>query len=450
MASYAFSRLFDYKALAMHYPAVKSEVREQPLNLTSIQNIVTGNNKFAIRLPQIENSFYLPSTFAFNFRITYNGVANTMKAALLGNALSHFSRIICVGEKDGVEIDSIDSNNGMLHNMLANMSMSHSEQECMQGWGKEVHGGSSNFGRLIQGTDAVHSYSIPLLSMFSMSNQAIPAFLTSFKFEFTMEAIANIMQLCSDEGATLPTSYTIDQISISVDTVRFENDAMSVLLQTYPSISLKTTGYRYSNAALAAGSSGRLSIPFQHSCVSLKEVFMYATVGDSVDKLFGGVGICRSFQLIINGSRRLPVHPVNALNPAELLRNIAICFDSYSSTNCASSITRKTIRSINATDGEMKEYIKTAGAPSVADMELGNAQAGEAKANKCYYAVDCEVLSSGDNSSLYTGINCREGTNTIELDIHTALPAPVVLHIWSSHDRVVSFDTQANQVIVVS
>jgi len=443
--TYAFSRLFDYKQAEMHFPCTKSEVREQPLNLTSITG--ASGNRFQIDLPRIENSFYIPSTFALNFRSTYTGSDASMGAVLLGNALSHFSNITCQGLKDGVVVDEC-LQPGLLHNLLVNASMNNAEKLGMQGWAYDACNGSGNFSRVITaGNNAIHSFSIPLLSVFAQSPEALPAFLSSFRFEFTLAAIADFTRTLT--GCTALTGYTLDKISLSCNVTRFENDAIAILAANYPKMAVKSTGYIYTAANIPAGSVGRVTVPWNHSVSSAKEVFMYAAVADAWDKQYGGVGIARGIQLIVNGSRRVPTHPLDCLSPAEIMKNLSICFDSYSSTNAASSITRQSINSINSTDGEMGEYVKSTAALTAPDAELGLQSLGRAMCNMTYIGIDLEGLSSNDTSSLYTGISTREGTGAIELDIHTALPSAATLYFWTSYDKIVSFDLVANRVEVV-
>jgi len=265
MSNFSFPEELNYSMLASMYPSRKSEYRRQPINTRTFG---TAGEEIQLILSKQENSFYNTNTLAVNFTVKYNGAVNSY---LIGSAYSHFSRQVWTAISTGNKMETIQ-NPGQLFNSIMNMTV---ESDTKQNLDTTIRfsGPYTNYGRWIDTNDQTQSYSLPLIGIMN-TNKLLPAFVTDFQLDLTLDAISNYIVATSDLSGALPTSIEITNVEIVCEVLTLEASSMAELLRDHPGlIRMKSSSYLFGSSQLAASDVGVKDITYAHSLNSLTDSY---------------------------------------------------------------------------------------------------------------------------------------------------------------------------------
>jgi len=318
MSNFSFPEELNYSMLASMYPSRKSEYRRQPLNTRVFS---TAGEDIQLILSEQENSFYNTNILAVNFTVQYTGAP--VNSYLIGSGYSHFSRQVWTAISSCTKMETIQ-NPGQLFNAVMNMTVDANTKQNGEPTMGFANGGYTNYGRSITTNDVIQSYSLPLIGIMN-TNKLLPAFISDFQLDLTLDAITNYIVTATDITSALPTGVAITNVEIVCEVLTLEASAMAELLRDYPGIiRMKSSSYLFGSSQLSALDSGVKDIIYSHSLNSLTEFIWWASPSDASDKTYGGVNSnlgSGGYQLIIN-SMPHPVQPVKCDRVAEAMYQI--------------------------------------------------------------------------------------------------------------------------------
>lgn len=438
MSNYAFPSELNFQQLASMYPCVKREYKRAPI--TGAGNYSGAGTEVQLVLNKQENTFWDPNTLALSFTVNWTTDANT-SAYLIGGGYSFFSRQVITALASGTKLETIQ-NVGQIVNTIHNMTLNGAEKDGLVHMGYDCYRGVTNVTKLV--TDAsgnkLQSYCIPLIGVLN-SSKLLPAFVSDLEIDLTLAAVADIMTLTTAVGATLPSVFTLSNVEIICEQITLEASGMSALLAAYPNmLSTKSSSLLYGSAPLAAGTVGNVDIQYNHSLASLKELIWWASAGTCIDKTFGGINPNIStggWQFIVNGEAK-PSQPVRCDKLADVMYQVQKAWGSLYSASHSGTMTRDGMRKAINAFGEYLAFPTTVAAEAVLD---------DNNCAKFYQCIDLEVINNLKDS-LFSGISTKDGTQTLRMNIATALGVAVTIHYYSHYDVIIDWDYM-NRVVSV-
>jgi hypothetical protein len=439
MSNFAFPSELNYQQLASMYPSTKRLYKRSPVTGAGSYN--GGGTEIQMVLNKQENTFWDMNTLALSFTVTWTTDANT-SAYLIGGGYSFFNRQVTTALASGTKLETIQ-NVGQIVNTIHNMTLTQSEKFSLVHMGYGGYRGDTNVTKLVlhadNASDKVQSFAIPIVGVLN-SSKLIPAFVSDIEIDFTLAAISDFMTVSNTVGATLPTNVVLSNIEICCEAITLEGSAMQQLLSMHPSIlSTKSSSLMYGSATLPVNSAGIVDVQYTHSLASLKELIWWASPAGNCEKNFGGVNPnigAGGWQFIVNGEAK-PSQPVRCDKVAEVCYEMQKAWGSLYSASHSGSMSRDAMRKAVNAFGEYKAFVTALGTDALSDDDT----------NKFYNCLDLEVINNLKDS-LFSGISTKDGTQTLRLNIATALGTACALHFFSHYDVIVDWD-YVNRVVSV-
>lgn len=453
--SYSFPSELDFHMLSKMYPSTKTEYRKQPFNQSSF---LAGSGSIAqVMLHKTERTFMNPQTAVLTFRVsglfdvgTTAATAADSIAYFVGNAWSAWSRYTSQ-QSGGQMIDQIDRPN-LLVSKILDMTLSADEKRAMVNMGFNETNPFANIGQSKTIAGAINStnnafvmgtYSIPLIGSLGSASKLIPMFAGDIELDFTINAVSEILKIVTPANGATNLRVTIDQVELVCETLTLEEASFRELISNYPNVlNVKSQSYSYaSGQALPSGYLGTTDITVPFSLNSLKQILWWTTPSDVLLPNESVNPNLTNWNLII-GSTSYPQQPVKASSVAECYYQNIKAFGSVYSAGHSGSARRTEFARASATQGEYTAYNTTA-------LTFANINAATAPASKWAQCLDLEVLNNL-KESLYSGVSTRGSTNSLRLNIGTALAAVThAVHVYACYDVILNFD-YVNGVITYS
>lgn len=454
--SYSFPSELDYHMLSKMYPSTKTEYRKAPYNQSSFQ---AGTNSIAqVMLHKSERTFMNPQTAVLTFRINFQfdvgaNASTTANSAsfLINNAWNTWSRYTSQ-QSGGQMLDQIDRP-GQLVSKILDMTLGVDDKRSMIGMGFNESNPYSNIGLVRTFAGAQNStnnsavfgtFTIPLIGAIGSASKLIPMFAGDIELQFTVNAVNDFIRFTAPAGVG---NYrvTIDQVELVAEMLTLEESSFRELISNYPNVlNVKSQSYSYaSGQSLPVVASGTTDIIMPFSLNSLKQVLWWTTPADAQLPLESVNPNLTNWNLII-GSTSYPQVPVKASSVAECYYQNQKSFGSVYSAGHNGSARRNEFARASTTQGEYQAYVTSA-----LDYSAVVTNITAVNSSKWAQCLDLEVLNNL-KESLYSGINTRGSTNTLRLNIGTALSnATHAIHIYACYDVIINFD-YVNGVITYS
>lgn len=462
--SYSFPSELDFHMLSKMYPSTKTEYRKQPFNQSSF---TPGTGAIAqVMLHKSERTFMNPQTAVLTFRVNclfdvgaLAGGATTGNTAvfLVGNAWNAWSRY--TSAQNGAQMLDQIERPGQLVSKILDMTMSADEKRAMVNMGFNEENPFTNIGhsRMVAGganttnnSFVMGTYSIPLLGCLSSASKLIPMFAGDIELQFTVNALNDFIRLVSPATGATNLRATIDQVELVCETLTLEEASFRELIADYPNVlNVKSQSYSYaSGQALPAQASGTTDITVPFSLNSLKQLLWWTVPANAQTPLDSVCPNLTNWNLII-GSTSYPQQSVKASSVAESYYQNKKAFGSVYSAGHSGSARRTEFARASTAQGEYNAYID--GSPGANPLSYGFviSNISTTSGAKWVQCLDLEVLNNL-KESLYSGINTRGSTNTLRLNIGSALSNNThAVHIYACYDVILNFD-YVNGVITYS
>ena len=465
MTDYALPSELTYSELSRLYPSRKLQLKRQPFNASTF----TEGTMIQINIPKMDKSFLNCQTtclsYTLNFTLTTdptNTIANNMVAdthfvSLLSSAWAPFRRYV-LKQSGGVDIDQIDNANALVHKLM-DFTMNNVEKEVNVALGFNQNNGASNIGAMLfndnlgvqQTRNISATFCIPLIGVLGATDKFIPMNTADLEINLTVDQQAEFLVTDLPTNATV-TNVRISNVELIGETLQLEDSGYQQLLAMYPDgFKVKSQSFSYaSGGSIAGGSSGTQDIVVPFSLSSLKQFILSCQVANAWDRKYGGTNPnLNSYQLLIGGSP-YPVQPVNCLRLAEVYYNNSVGFGSFYQTGHSGSAVRTNMGRASTAGGgagvvanAVNDYrAYTSAIPATAPLiELSN------NSNKFNCCLDMEHINQ-QKTGIYTGVSTRGSTNTLRLNIGSALEAQAhIIHMFAGYDVQLTFDWRNGQIL---
>lgn len=410
------------------------EYRVQPSNSSTFN---TAGSVIQLPLPLVNNAFYETNTMYVTGRVTVvcAGVAGTDTVCLPACGAYGFFSSQTWRTNAGQTLENIQQL-GSLANMLLSVGLISTERMpasnlLLTSDDDPFSNTGLEFNRTAApGRQTVLDFAIPMMGIMNMSKY-LPAYGTELVLELTL-APSTTWAIPNTATSSI-TSFTFSNIELVSQVLELGASGMSMIQQQYgDSINIKTQSYAFGASTIPASSAGTVDIPFQARCLSMKQLF----VAFSPTNIAEGVGYgsvnpnASAISFIVNGTQ-YPQTAVRANRPAEAFAQIMKCFGSLYSSDKSGNI-------------DMVGW-RTASTAYVAGV-YGAYNATRLSANytsnpnRWFFALDLESLSN-HKDLMYNGVNTSSGTNTLRVEIASALSAFAhTVYMYSCHDVIINFD----------
>lgn len=458
MSAFALPDELNFEEISRLYSSNKTTYKR---NATNNRTFTSGDIYLPIN--KMPNSFMNPNTACINFVVRYtiknNKAAPTALNAkdgafIFGSAYSHFNRQVLKSANSGV-IESIDRVD-ILANMILNMTMTNEEKKgCLQlGFNQENN--STNLGyKIVTGALAAQatqdfyvSYSIPLLSCLN-ANKMIPLFVSDMELDLTMNPSA---QFITQTDNDMIVSHEISEITIQYDVLTLESAGFQQLMAQYGGVmSLKSQSWKFGSANIPASQQrSSYEIVYGHNVNSLKKFLCSFVPANAWESSYGGVNPnLQSFSLVVN-STSYPQQRMDTTNVAETYTEVQKAFGALTSTSHSGSINRDAFAK-SSTYSNLSTITRQYAAYKNAKPAIGVLQDqtfSGSDSNKFYIALDLEQINQLKNE-FYSGINSRNSTNTILLNIAETVSAQNhSVYFFSEYDILLTFDANQQMIVV--
>ena len=296
----------------------------------------------------------------------------------------------------GILISDID-NYGNLMDMLVTCQQSTDtvsvKYKILAGTENSV--GASLGAFLADADSAQYFYCLPLMSIFSLTNNYVPLFaLGGTPLRVELQVVSSITQVARSLTAILPPTARelLTNIELVCNMMELSDTGMNIIKNAIGSGPLQwvTQDYRnYSQNITVTNSDTTVSIPIPAKFNSLNSLF-FSFRGNPGGLLTRMANESNKFNLqeyfFRIGSRTLPVKPPNSV--PEFLSELMRAFGSVSDVNHETNI------SFEAYNKNVSAAITGAGAPAT-----------EAYVGSFYVGIDLESYSNTSNDTIYSGMN---------------------------------------------
>jgi hypothetical protein len=414
----------------------KIEQRIQPYS-QSTYNTPGQVAKFTI--PQTDRTLLNGQTMYLTGQIDFSGLgtAGTNVYQILGSFYSLFSRQVV--NANGTVLETIERP-GELVNMLVNMTMNQAEKEAQSnsmgtnflGNIGDVNINSSNTIDQVgaSGNNNTLTFAFPIIGVFD-ATKYIPMWNTNIDVELTVNAITNFL-VCTTGAFAGAAAFSLSNLELVFDSIELSPESFNMVMANYPQkVVIKTNSYLAGNSVSFSGG-GAQDIPINARLSSMKQLFFYfnQNVGGAgslacADKTFGGVNPNGQDVVFITNGKYYPQRPIKLTNPSEIYMQIQKSFGSIKTYSHSGAIVKRDLCRRETGNALFGGTITTA-------AELTTT------GNKCYLAIDTEVINT-NKDSLYNGI--QTGVNsTIRLNIASALTASMICYYWCCYDVLLEMD----------
>jgi hypothetical protein len=287
------------------------------------------------------------------------------------------------------------------------------------------------------------SFSIPLIGILGQTEKFIPLNTGDMEINLTVDNFSEYLVSVLPAGVTI-TNASVSNMEFVGEVLQLEDAGYQELLNAYPDgFKLKSQSWSYASGqnGLSGGSSGTIDVVVPFSLNSMKQLIWTTQPSDAYEKKFAGVNPnLSSYQLIVGGNV-YPQQPVNASRIAEVYYQNSKTFGSFYSTNhCGSSNRECFAKASSAYNGDYTAY--TDAVPTT----ISNMR-GTGISNKFVCGLDLELINQA-KTGIYSGVSSRSSTNTLRLNINTALKNVAhALHMWVSYDVLLNFDWRNGQIV---
>lgn len=451
MTDLAIPSELTYTELSRMYPSRKMELRRQPFNASSF----TQGNMIQLTIPKMDKAYLNCATncLTYNINFTITTGANAVVDAdhpicLYSSAWSPFRRYV-LKQSGGQDLDQIDNANALVHKVL-DMTMNPVEKEVNVSMGFNSIGAVNIGHRFETGGVAINStrnvtasFSIPLIGILGATEKFIPLNTADLELNLTIDQNDEFLYFTDLPASATVTNISISNVEFVGEVLQMEDSGHQQLLAMNPDgFKVKTQSWSYaSGGSLPSGASGVQDLVVPFSLSSMKQFIWSCQPSNMWDKKYGGVNPnLSSYQLLIGGSP-YPVQPVNAGRLAEVYYQNSKSFGAFYSSSHSGCAVRSTLaKASTAYNGEYTAYTQAAPATAALIETFSNS-------NKFVCSLDLEHINQA-KMGLYTGISSRGSTNTLRLNVQTALAAVShAIHMFASYDVQLTFDWRNQQVL---
>lgn len=283
-------------------------------------------------------------------------------------------------------------------------------------------------------TDNAMSFSTPLYcSALSGADKLIPTGLMGpWRIQLTL---AQLTDLTND--TTNFSDYQIDNVELCINAIDMGIAVDQMVASTGDKLILKTTCWANQSQSVASGTSGVVSIPFNHRYQSVNNIYLLAS-GTNVAKDLNGPFDSRditganggSYQFTI-GSDTYPQLPINTtLNKPAVIQYLRECTSSQYDWRYAMSI--------NATEFA---YTASTGATTLVEPA------------KFYVGIPLSKLQSSNPyapTSLLSGVSCASTPIIANINIGSQTDQAENVSMIAEYDALIHIDVASRQVSVVA
>jgi hypothetical protein len=384
---------------------------------------------------------------------TFGATAGTDLNYVLGTYYSLFSRQVV--SSNGKQLETIERP-GELVNMILNQTLNPAEKRGLAntlGYYNDIAGtvageldatynicqaintgAASNI--LLGNNGKSFTFALPIIGLLN-ANKMLPLFNGDWTVELTVNDIRNwLVGKTVLANAAIPNiTFSISNLELVFDQLTLTPESFAMVMQNYPEkMYIKSQSYDFGSAASFTVTPSALDIPVNVKRSSLKQILLYFTQADLVDKTFGGVNPNINDIVFITNGNQYPQRPIRVnINPSEVWSQVSKSWGSMYSNSHSGCMGK--MEFCRRTTGS-NNYYGALVTGAAADADYGQIITAS---NKFYMAIDTELINF-DSDSLYSGIPMGVNSN-FRVNIGGLTTTSVCTPMfWFCYDSIIEFD----------